>query len=131
MRSSHLLSIFAVALVAGCVVHTNEPASRTSTTGAGIQGSNAVRRIADARCDREVGCNNIGDGHRFDSRDACIREMRRDTRDALDDKACEGGIDEARLNECIRDIRGERCGNPFDSINRAASCRRAELCRGR
>lgn len=130
MRTSHALSLLAVGLVTGCIIHTNEPASRTSTTSANIGPSNAVRRIADARCDRAASCNDIGGrDKKFDSRADCVREMRRDANDKLDEKECASGIDEGRLNECVREIRSERCGNPFDSIERAASCRRAELCR--
>lgn len=130
MRSTHLFSVIAVGLATGCVIHTSEPASSTYTTGADIRGSSAVRRIADARCDRAAACDDVGTGRKWANRDACLREMSRDARSTLDDKSCErNGIDESRLNTCIKDIRSERCGNPFDSIERGASCRRAELCK--
>jgi len=130
MRLSHLFCVAAVGLATGCIIHTNEPASSTHTTGAGIRGSNAVRRIADARCDRAAACDDVGSGRKYENRDACLRDMSRDARNTVDDKVCErNGIDESRLNVCIKDIRSERCGNPFDSIERASSCRRGELCK--
>lgn len=130
MRLSHLVSVAAVALATGCIIHTNEPASNgTRTTSAEYRGVHAVRRIAEARCDRAQACNDVGSGHKYADRDACVRDMSRDARKTLDDEACEKkGIDERRLNECIKDIRNEACDNPFDSIERAAACRRGELC---
>jgi len=131
MRISNALSLAAVGLVTGCIIHTTEPApSRTTTTSArtGTMTSSAAR-IADARCDRAAYCNDIGAGHHYEDRASCNREARRDAEDKLDHKDCAAGVDEARLNECVREIRNARCGNPIDSIEKSAACRRSELCR--
>jgi hypothetical protein len=104
----------------------SQPAT-TTTTGAQVANEDAIQRIADARCNREEACNNIGSGKQYDNRDACTRELSHNARADLRPENC-GALDPNRLDQCLKDIRDEKCGNPLDKVVRLASCRQHELC---
>ncbi|HEY1957593.1 MAG TPA: DUF6184 family natural product biosynthesis lipoprotein [Polyangiaceae bacterium] len=99
------------------------------TTGATVQNDQAVRSITEARCNREVACNNIGAGQKYDDFAACTREIGHDTGVTLRDQKCPEGILQARLASCLDQISTERCGNPLDTVERLAACRKGMLCR--
>ena len=64
---------------------TNTEPGRATVTGASVvQNEMAVYRIADARCTRELACNNIGAGEPYSSLDACVQNLRVEMKDALD-----------------------------------------------
>jgi len=88
----------------------------------------AVRSIADARCDREARCKNIGADAKFASRNACLERVKEDWAADLNAHECPHGVREVELDECLQDIRDEECGNPFDSLDRLFSCGTAEIC---
>jgi len=90
----------------------------------------AVRTIADARCDREARCHNIGPDAKFASRAACVERVRADWADELNAHECPKGVRDVELDECLHDIREEECGNPFDSLDRMFSCGTSEICNG-
>lgn len=90
----------------------------------------AVRSIADARCDREARCHNIGVDAKFASRAACVERVRADWADDLNAHECPKGVRDHELDECLHDIRDEECGNPFDSLDRMFSCGTSEICNG-
>lgn len=89
----------------------------------------AIYRIADARCARELACNNIGVGEKYSSHDACVRNIRSDVRDALDATDCARGVDAKELDECLGGIKVESCNASFEKIARVAACHTDELCR--
>lgn len=109
----------------------SRPATTTTTTG-GATGAtaneNAIHGMAMARCDREEICDNVGSGKKFATREVCMAELRDKGREELRATECPGGIDQAQLDKCLADIRGERCGNPLDTVTRLASCRTSALC---
>jgi Family of unknown function (DUF6184) len=90
--------------------------------------SSALTSLANARCDREVRCNNVGAKEKFKTRADCVAEMERDKRDDLNSDVCPGGIREKQLNECMAAIRDENCGNPLDALTRLNACRSGSLC---
>jgi hypothetical protein len=90
--------------------------------------SSAVAKIASARCEREVKCNNVGSKEKYSTRADCVTRMQDDKRDAVNEKDCPGGIDRKQLNACLSAIRDEACGNPLDSISRLVSCRSGSIC---
>ena len=96
--------------------------------GAGAATHRAVDSIADARCDREQTCDNIGEGHTYASRGECVSAVRADWADELTPYECPGGIDQAELDECLDQIRNEGCLNPFDSLARMIECRSGDIC---
>jgi len=90
---------------------------------------NALNNIAEARCDRELRCNNVGQVRRYESSQTCRTVVRNDFSRDLNPAECQGGIDRAELSECMSDIRTEDCNNPIDTLSRLAACRTSDLCR--
>jgi hypothetical protein len=84
--------------------------------------------LTNARCDREVACNNVGLERRFVDRDACLREVGRGVQAEVRAEVCPNGIDSTKLSLCASLAREERCGSLLDMIDRTTSCTRHELC---
>jgi hypothetical protein len=90
----------------------------------------AVDNLATARCDRELRCNNVGAGRRYESKDACMSAIRNNQQQDLNLTACPAGVDQKELRECLDEIRKDDCNNPLDNITRIAACRTTDMCRG-
>jgi hypothetical protein len=88
----------------------------------------AVTKIASARCDREVRCNNVGYKQKYSSRDDCDVRMQADKRDEVNSTQCPVGIDKKQLDACLTSIRDESCNNPLDTVGRLVACRSSSLC---
>lgn len=92
----------------------------------------AVDAIANASCDREFRCNNIGEGREFQNRDHCLTIARNDaTEELTEDSDCRRGIKPEDLNECLSQLREQSCGavaGVFEGLSATVSCRSAELC---
>jgi hypothetical protein len=88
----------------------------------------AIRSIANARCEREQRCGNIGVDLKFATRDACLERVRAEWGDELNARECPGGVRDEELDECLEDVKGEDCGSPLDSLQRMLSCGTAEIC---
>jgi hypothetical protein len=98
-----------------------EPA-RTTTP------ESAVGRIAQARCDREVRCHNVGRKEKYETRSECAEKMQNDRRGDINVNECRAGVSEKELDNCLEAIRTEDCGNPIDAISRLNACRSGNLC---
>jgi hypothetical protein len=96
--------------------------------GSGISTSLAVSSIANARCEREKRCDNLGDGEKYATEASCEQKVKGDWNDELNKYECPNGIVQAELDECLADIRAEECGNPFDSLARLVSCNAGDIC---
>ena len=96
--------------------------------GGPTEPNSAVGKIASARCEREVRCNNVGTKEKYSSRADCVTRMQDDKRDDLNDKECPAGIDKKQLATCLTAIRDEACGNPLDTISRLVACRSSNVC---
>lgn len=95
------------------------PASRTRT---------AAEQIAQARCEREQQCGNIGADKTFSSSQDCLARIQNDWKDDLNGRQCPGGINQHELDECLSEVRAEDCGNPFDTLARISECTKAQIC---
>ncbi len=134
MRLSSLSSLVLVGsavLAAGCdrkvdvqaTTHvTSAPASAAPVNPA------SVETLARTRCDREQRCDNVGNGKRYENADACLDDFRGKGNNELTTAACPQGIDAAKLQTCLDEIRTERCDNPLDTVGRITACRTAALC---
>ncbi len=105
-----------------------EPGTTTITGANVVANKAAVTRIADARCARELACNNIGADKRYSSQQFCIEKIGVDMKDDLNAQDCPRGIDQKELNECLAEIRNESCNNPIDKLERLAACRTSDMC---
>jgi hypothetical protein len=95
------------------------PAARTRS---------AAEQIAQARCEREQQCGNIGKDQTFSSSQDCLVRIQSDWKDELNARNCPGGINERELNECLSEVRGEACSNPFDTLARITACTSGQIC---
>jgi hypothetical protein len=108
----------------GCK-HEGEGAGPRTPAG---QSRSAVREIADARCDREERCENVGANKKYATRDLCEQSITNDWADDLNGFDCPNGIVDAELEECLTAVRGEDCGSVFDALDRITSCSAADIC---
>jgi hypothetical protein len=123
MRNAIVASIF---VTAAC---HHESRGTTTTTGAGILGSDdAAMHLTAGRCEREMDCKNIGTGKRFEDRGACERAVADDLQAAMRPPECTYGIREDRMNECLEEMKNEKCANPLDEMSRLTTCRTSRLC---
>jgi hypothetical protein len=106
----------------------NEPSTNAKTAVAGAT-SEAITKITEARCAREMRCENIGVDKKYSSLDECSSEVRKEWREDLDSRECSGGVVQKELSECLEEIRNEDCGNPFDTLGRLAACREGDICK--
>ncbi len=118
-----------LAAAGGCHRHAQRTYAGTHAYAGGPTNRSAVHAIADARCDREQHCGNIGAGGKYASKHACIEVVRSEWAESLNARECQRGVNEQELDECLEDIRSENCRNPFDSLERVMSCGTVEICR--
>lgn len=95
------------------------PAARTRS---------AAEQLAQARCEREQQCGNIGADKTYSSAQDCTARIRSDWKDDLNARECPGGINQKELDECMQQIRGEACSNPFDTLARVTECTAGQIC---
>ena len=91
----------------------------------------AWEQYAEARCDREARCNNVGSGRRYGDRATCLTAARQDRHDAWGANACRAGVNAEHLSACLSDVRTQECSNPIQDLARVAACRTGEICDGR
>lgn len=142
MKTKHGLMLFTVGAlaIAGCerrdrtITGENRPAAPGNEPAAGTGGGpvaidQALSKIVEARCDREMRCGNVGADQKFVDRNACISQVKKDFADGINADDCPAGVDSKELDECLTDARKEDCNNPFDTIGRVAACRTSDICR--
>jgi len=100
-----------------------------TSAAAAVDNEQAIHDITEARCNRAMACNDIGDGKSYADFQACSREIGRDTGITLRSEKCPNGILTDRLSSCLDEINTERCGNPLDTLERVAACRKGMLCK--
>jgi len=126
------------AAVVGCS-HDHEPRTAynrerdermpvPSTMQAASRTRSATEQIADARCERESQCGNIGDNKAFSSRQDCLARIRADWKEDLNARECPGGINQHQLDQCLAQVRAEACANPFDTLARITECTSRQIC---
>ena len=127
------MGVFGVGFVLLGACHAGVSASvgggGVETTGATVRNGDAIHQLTLARCNREVACNNVGQGQKYADFDACTREIGFDTGVTLRGEKCPNGVLAGRLSSCLDQISTERCGNPLDTIERVAACRKGMLCK--
>jgi hypothetical protein len=131
MSTCHSIALFvAGAAMAVACGHEYSETSYTTTTGAIASRpvhQEAIDAIAATRCSREARCDNVGAGRHYGSRQGCMTQLRGESISDLTTAACPH-LDNAQLDKCLADIRGERCENVLDTIARLSSCSRSSLC---
>ena len=90
--------------------------------------SSSITKIASARCDREMKCGNVGPNEKYPSRSECVAKVSVDKGSDISTDECSLGISTTGLNDCLKAIRDEDCGNPLDAVKRLNACRTGNLC---
>jgi hypothetical protein len=133
---------FAVSLTLamfGCILACDHPATHDSTpdvrsppsgvTNVQARGNGEmVDALASARCDREVGCKNVGAGQKYASRDVCLDQMRGSIGNDLNPQNCPLGLDRSHFDACLAAVRAEQCDRPLDTLARVQECRTSDMC---
>jgi hypothetical protein len=88
----------------------------------------AVARIADARCEREVSCENVGTHKKFATRQVCVEDARQSESNDLQGANCASGVDDGQLDKCLTSIRGQPCASAIASTIQLDACRASLLC---
>jgi len=98
--------------------------------GGGPSVQSALQSYAEARCNREAHCNNIGVGKRYRNVQTCISDQINDRSQSWEGSTqCRShGINQEHLRECLSAVRTQDCGNPIDDISRLTQCRVGEIC---
>lgn len=110
-------TLLAIGMVAGCA---DQPRTPTDVRDLNAAEYHAARRIAEARCDRQVGAC-----ARYSSREACVEsKLLPSARDA-NLLECNGPVDEDRLTSCVSEIRASPCASGIVDLE---DCNDAQLC---
>jgi len=105
------------------------PKTEEAVGGGPLAIDQALDKIVDARCDREMRCGNVGADKKFSDRASCNSQVKKDFASGINAEDCPAGVDAKELDECLSDARKEDCNNPFDTIGRVAACRTSDICR--
>jgi hypothetical protein len=85
-------------------------------------------RLADARCDREVRCNNVGIGLQYATRGVCSQMAHGSLANDLNEYGCPRGLDASAVGRCLAAIRNQTCNQPLESISRLGPCGSGAMC---
>ena len=128
------LLLFTTGLVFACAAENEAtpaaktPVGETTVTSQNAADKTVVDKLATARCDQEQGCNNIGSGAKFASRDVCLDQIRGSIGNDLNGYKCQRGLDSDAIDHCMMAIKGEECSHPFDTLMRLDKCRSGSIC---
>lgn len=132
-----LVAVLGAGVLAGACAHDDNGKYNMAVRSADLEarggGPNvtlpeAAQGIAQARCEREARCDDIGPGKRHASPTACYNDVINNRADDLTGQSCPGGVENQHFARCLNSIRNEGCGRPLDTISRIANCRTGELC---
>ena len=140
MSSFKQLGLFALGASLAAVVGCNTQAARRPTVSRSddlppvthltpaSRTRSAAEQLAQARCQREEQCGNIGNDKTYSSSQDCLARIQNDWKEELNARACPGGINQHELNECLKQVRDEACANPFDTLARITECTSRQIC---
>lgn len=135
LRAKYTLPLAITGLMFACgganqgpaVTGTAEPPASPTGSQKGADTA-VVDRLAEARCDQEQGCKNIGASAKYVSRAVCMDQLRGSIANDLNTYNCPGGLDSAGVDRCMAAIKSEECNHPFDTLTRYDKCRTGALC---
>jgi hypothetical protein len=100
----------------------------SKTPSAGAPPSEAVARLARARCDRETSCNRVGPGRASATQDWCVAKQRERVGAAVTAMSCPHGIDNVQLGTCLNALRGQGCTDRRGDLEVLPECVTNALC---
>jgi hypothetical protein len=129
MSQSHTRTVFVSGFLALSACHGHarapqvakaEPVESASAT--------ASESIAEARCDREARCNNVGIDRRYSSVEDCRTRVWIEWGGELDARQCQAGLQLDALDKCLTEIRILECSSTLESLERLAACSPNLIC---
>ena len=100
----------------------------TKVPSSGGPVSEAVGRLARARCDRETTCNRIGRGRAWASQESCVAHQREEVGVAMSALACPHGVDNVQLGTCLTALRSLACDDRRGDLAVLPECGANALC---
>ena len=97
-------------------------------TGSGAPGDMLVGRIAQARCDREVACDRVGQKKTFATSEQCTSTLRERSRADVVAARCARGFDNTQVGICLTSIRQYRCESTLEAVDVISQCQSSALC---
>ncbi len=122
-------TLVAVLLLAAGSCHPAEEPELTPASATFLSNDRAVAKLAAANCDRELACNNIGSGRRYETRNSCLSTFEREKYEQLGFRHCVLGVDYRELDACSHEILAANCGLRLDTLDSSHSYSAARLCR--
>lgn len=99
-----------------------------AATGSGAPGDMLVGRIAQARCDREVACERVGEKKTFATTEQCTSTLRERSRADVVAARCARGFDNTQVGICLTSIRQYRCESTLEAVDVISQCQSSALC---
>ena len=124
--SSERWFLIGVLALCGCAVRPRQLELAKAEPVSGESSASEV--IAEARCERELSCNNIGVDKRYVSLDDCLTRVWTAGQGDLVESDCPNGLDPAQLETCLTEIRVLECGVHLDSLELLPACAASQLC---
>ena len=131
------LALGAIAGLGGCS-HTQDSAGTTTVTsgstlgpkvtGARTDRDEASMRLADEMCSRAAACNQIGEGARYPTEEACMAAEGAKAPAQLNGWSCAPSASPSGFEGCLAAVRGERCESDLPRVDRLAACRSVQVC---
>jgi hypothetical protein len=100
----------------------------TGPVAAGAPPTEAIGRLARARCDRESACNRVGNGRAWGSQEACVADHRDRAREDVASLGCRRGVDATQLATCLNALRLQVCSESRQDLDVVPECRTSALC---
>jgi hypothetical protein len=102
---------------------------QTTTTSATTNEPNdtTIERLTEARCRRELACDNVGANKKWNDEAACRREIRQNVHGDYRQSECHTVLAD-KLLSCIDAIQNEKCDAVFD-MTRVNACRKRTICK--
>jgi hypothetical protein len=133
-RTIHALPFAIAGLLGACASPNQGPAVTGTQDNSGVteaqKGADmtVVDRLAEARCDQEQECKNIGPGAKYSTRGVCKEQIHGSIANDLNEYNCPRGLDSAGVDRCMAAIKSEECNRPLDTVTRYDKCRTGALC---
>jgi hypothetical protein len=112
----------------GTTTVTSGTTSGVRVTGARVGNDEAAMRLADELCGRAAACNQIGDGGRWRTIEACMADEYTRTPAQASRWSCRPTGAHAGFEECLVAIRSERCDTNLARADRLGACNSAAIC---
>ncbi|MEO6419032.1 MAG: DUF6184 family natural product biosynthesis lipoprotein [Polyangiaceae bacterium] len=125
-RHAFALSLGCAAVIAAC--SNSKPSTTTTTAAPGATRFDSVAdKLATARCNHEVTCNDIGADKKYATREACLADSKATGVHDLNAQ-CPGTVDQRQVDKCVAEFKSEGCGNVIDTAKRVNDCSIGQLC---